>query len=87
MRKFNTSGPNISKKHYTIQRTNLVQKGIELVEDDRYFTIWAPRQTGKSTYFRQLAKKLTAQNYKVAHRATAFKFVKFFLYIHYLMQL
>ncbi len=67
MKQFNTSGPNIPKKHYTIQRTNLIEKGIELVEDDRYFTIWAPRQTGKSTYFRQLAERLTEQDYKVAH--------------------
>ncbi|MEA2042781.1 MAG: hypothetical protein U9N85_09550 [Bacteroidota bacterium] len=65
MRKFNTSGPNIPEKHYTIQRTNLIKKGFELVEDDRYFTIWAPRQTGKSTYFRQLAEKLEEQGYKV----------------------
>ncbi len=27
----------------------------------------APRQTGKSTYFRQLAKQLEKQGYKVAH--------------------
>ncbi len=67
MRKFNTSGPNIPKKHYTIQRTDLIEKGIELVKDDRYFTIWAPRQTGKSTYFRQLAEKLIKLGYKVAH--------------------
>ncbi len=67
MRYFNTSGPNILKKHYTIQRTELIQKGIELVKDDRYFTIWAPRQTGKSTCFRQLAEELTKQGYKVAH--------------------
>ena len=67
MRKFNTSGPNILEKHYTIQRTDLIQKGIELVNDERYFTIWAPRQTGKSTYFRQLANELEKQDYKVAH--------------------
>ena len=67
MRKFNTSGPNIISKHYTIERTELINKGIELVKDERYFTIWAPRQTGKSTYFRQLAEKLEEQNYKVAH--------------------
>ena len=67
MRKFNTSGPNIPKKHYTIQRTGLIKKGIELVNDDRYFTIWAPRQTGKSTYFRQLAEELIKQNYEVVH--------------------
>ncbi len=67
MKKFNTSGPNIERKHYTIKRTNLIQKGIKLVEDERYFTIWAPRQTGKSTYFRQLAGELQKQGYKVVH--------------------
>ena len=67
MRKFNTSGPNIPEKHYTIERTNLINRGMELVTDERYFTIWAPRQTGKSTYFRQLADALTKNGYKVAH--------------------
>ncbi|OQX79579.1 MAG: hypothetical protein B6D61_03300 [Bacteroidetes bacterium 4484_249] len=67
MRYFNTSGPNIQKEHYTIIRTGLINKGIKLVNGDRYFTIWAPRQTGKSTYFRQLAKKLEKKKYQVAH--------------------
>ena len=38
-----------------------------MVKNKRYFTIWAPRQTGKSTYFRQLAVELEKQDYKVAH--------------------
>jgi len=67
MRKFNTSGPNIPEEHYTIERTDLINKGIEMVESKRYFTIWAPRQTGKSTYFGQLAKKLSENGYVVAH--------------------
>ncbi len=67
MREFNTSGPNNSKEHYTILRTDLINKGIQLVNKSRYFTIWAPRQTGKSTYFRQLVEKLSEQDYKVAH--------------------
>ena len=67
MRRFNTSGPNITHQHYTIERTNLIKQGIELVETKRYFTIWAPRQTGKSTYFGQLAEKLKQNGYKVAH--------------------
>ena len=33
----------------------------------RYFTIWAPRQTGKSTYFRFLAEALQQEGYKVCH--------------------
>ncbi len=67
MREFNTSGPNIVKEHYTIQRVDLIKQGVQLVNKSRYFTIWAPRQTGKSTYFRQLADKLTELGYKVAH--------------------
>jgi len=67
MRDFNTSGPNIPRQHYTIERTNLIEKGKKLVEKERYFTIWAPRQTGKSTFFRQLAIELEKNGYKVAH--------------------
>ncbi len=67
MREFNTSGPNITAQHYTLVRKPEMQKGIELVKKDRYFTIWAPRQTGKSTFFRQLAEELTDLGYKVAH--------------------
>ena len=53
---FNTSGPNKPGKHYTLKREYLIKKGIQLVKDERYFTIWAPRQSGKSTYFRMLAE-------------------------------
>ncbi len=67
MRRFNTSGPNIPEDHYTIERTDLISIGIDMVETNRYFTIWAPRQTGKSTYFRQLAEKLEKIGFKVAH--------------------
>jgi len=65
MRRFNTSGPNITEQHYTIERTDLIGKGFNLVKDERYFTIWAPRQTGKSTYFGQLAEKLEKNDYKI----------------------
>ncbi len=67
MREFNTSGPNIPSRHYTIMREKEIIEGIKLVENERYFTIWAPRQTGKSTYFRQLALSLEDRGYKVAH--------------------
>lgn len=66
-RYFNTSGPNNPKQHYTLMRKALVEKGLDMVEKDRYFTIWAPRQSGKSTYFRLLTDKLLKQGYKVCH--------------------
>ena len=69
MRTFNTSWPNIPERHYTILRQKLIQRGLNLVQNERYFTIWAPRQTGKSTYFRLLATELVQQGYEVAHKA------------------
>lgn len=62
-RYFNTSGPNIRAEHYTLERPIFIQKGLRLVHQKRYFTIWAPRQTGKSTYFKLLAEALSKQGY------------------------
>jgi AAA-like domain len=67
MRKFNTSGPNILEEHYTLPRLALIERGRELVHAKRYFTIWAPRQTGKSTYFQMLANALVKEGYEVSY--------------------
>jgi AAA-like domain len=66
-RYFNTSGPNITAQHYTLRREALIQQGLNLVHNDRYFTIWAPRQTGKSTFFAMLGEELTKEGYKVCY--------------------
>jgi hypothetical protein len=65
MRHFNTSGPNFPHLHYTLMREELIQRGMDLIQADKYFTIWAPRQTGKSTYFLMLQEKLQTQGYRV----------------------
>jgi hypothetical protein len=67
MRYFNTSGPNIVSQHYTLMRPDLIEAGRLAVQRERYFTIWAPRQTGKSTYFKLLADELEKEGYQVAH--------------------
>jgi hypothetical protein len=66
-RYFNTSGPNNPEEHYTLMREQLVEKGLDMVREKRYFTLWAPRQSGKSTYFRLVSKKLICQGHKVTH--------------------
>lgn len=63
MRKFNTSGPCDPKRHYTVMREKLVATGQELVNEGRYFTILAPRQAGKTTYFQLLFEILKEQDY------------------------
>jgi AAA-like domain len=65
-RYFNSSGPNITAEHYTLMRSDLVEEGLDKVHKNRYFTIWAPRQTGKSTYFKLLSNQLVQEGYKVA---------------------
>jgi hypothetical protein len=67
MKSFNTSGPNITSEHYTLVRKDLVEEGVQLVTKKRYFTIWAPRQTGKSTYFRLLSEQLQGLGFQVMH--------------------
>lgn len=63
MRYFNTSGPCNPDLHYTVMREELVATGQRLVEEGRYFTIFAPRQAGKTTYFQLLFRHLKEQNF------------------------
>lgn len=63
MRYFNTSGPCDPAKHYTVLREALVAQGITLAEQGRYFTIFAPRQSGKTTYFQLLLRALAKRNF------------------------
>ena len=65
MRYFNTSGPNILAEHYTLPRLDLIAQGKKLVYRNRYFTIWAPRQAGKSTFFLLLGNALQKEGYLV----------------------
>lgn len=65
MKTFNTTGPNIPNEHYTLPRKALVEKGLEMVRGNRYFTIWAPRQTGKSTYFGLMLDDLKKEAYQI----------------------
>ncbi|MCK5717062.1 MAG: AAA-like domain-containing protein, partial [Thiomargarita sp.] len=63
MREFNTAGPCNPKLHYTVMREDLIVQGIEKVRKGRYFTLFAPRQSGKTTYFQLLSQALKAENF------------------------
>jgi len=58
LREFNTSGPCDPKLHYTVPRTEVVARGIEQIEKGRFFTIFAPRQAGKTTCFQMMLAEL-----------------------------
>jgi hypothetical protein len=64
VKEFNSSGPNNPDRHYTLPRPILMAKGKELVYKERYFTLFAPRQSGKSTFFMMLGEQLKTEGYK-----------------------
>ncbi len=66
-KEFNSSGPNIPNRHYTLLRPVLMKKGRFLVHNQRYFTLFAPRQSGKSTFFMLLGEQLKTEGYKVCY--------------------
>ena len=63
MREFNTTGPCNPALHYTVMREALIAEGLEKVRKGRYFTLFAPRQTGKTTYFQLLLEAARAENF------------------------
>lgn len=59
-RHFNTAGPCRPDWHYMIPAERRLPEAPGLVEQYGYFVVHAPRQTGKTTALRALAKQLTA---------------------------
>ncbi|MCX6582760.1 MAG: AAA-like domain-containing protein [Candidatus Aminicenantes bacterium] len=67
MRKFfNTAGLCSPDKHYMVEPLNRLKEVEQLFEQELYFTIHAPRQTGKTTYLYALARKLNAEEKYIA---------------------
>ena len=52
MRRFGTEGRVYPDKHYVVSRTEEIVDFIDRVKDGRYIVLFAPRQTGKTTFFR-----------------------------------
>lgn len=57
---FNIAGPCKADKHYTLSATSRLPDLSVLIEQESYFVVHAPRQTGKTTAMLALAQQLTA---------------------------
>ncbi|OHY32806.1 AAA-like domain-containing protein [Cylindrospermopsis raciborskii] len=57
---FNTAGPCKSDIHYMLSTSERIPQLKQLIEQQNYFVIHAPRQTGKTTAMLNLAQELTA---------------------------
>jgi hypothetical protein len=64
MRRFSSYGPPNTKIHYYVPREELISqvlsqlKGDEPDEGGHYITVWAPRQTGKTSIMQQVFSRL-----------------------------
>lgn len=63
MREFNTSGPCDPARHYTVMRQALIAEGKAHVRQGRFFTLFAPRQAGKTTYFQLLLAEMVQEGF------------------------
>lgn len=61
MKRFNTTGLCVPKKHYMVDISNKLDDIEKLVEDEAYFVINRPRQFGKTTTLNELSKKLSTK--------------------------
>lgn len=57
-KRFNSTGPCISKKHYMVNIDNKLKKVEKFIDNGDYFVINRPRQYGKTTLLSQISKKL-----------------------------
>ena len=60
MKTFSTYGPVNREKHYVVSRTEELADFINRVKLGRYIVIFAPRQTGKTTFFQWALDALAA---------------------------
>jgi len=60
MRFFNTAGPIDPKKHYYVPHRLDESLLMQLVEQEKYFVLHAPRQSGKTTAMRIFVNQLNA---------------------------
>ena len=60
-RTFGTRGPVNTQQHYVVARTEELADFIRRVKEGRYIVIFAPRQTGKTTFFRSVLDTLAVE--------------------------
>ena len=60
MRRFWTQGPVNPQEHYVVSRSDEIADYIKRVGEGRYIVLFAPRQTGKTTFFQDALAALVA---------------------------
>ena len=71
MRRFGTQGPVNPQEHYVVARTEEITDFINRVEQGKYVVLFAPRQTGKTTFFQAALETLAVGNAATARPESA----------------
>lgn len=61
MRTFGTQGPVAPNRNYIVNRSEKIEDFIYRVKEGRYIVIFAPRQTGKTTFFQRALDTLSRE--------------------------
>jgi hypothetical protein len=61
-RAFETRGPVDPERNYVVPRAALIAELVQRIKQGRYVVIFAPRQTGKTTFFRWALDALVAED-------------------------
>ena len=70
---FETRGPVKPERNYVVARTEELADFIHRVEEGRYIVIFAPRQTGKTTFFRRALEMLATEDSEYFPLALSFQ--------------
>ena len=62
MRRFWTQGPVNAQEHYVVSRSDEITDFIKRVDEGRYVVLFAPRQTGKTTFFQDALAAMIADS-------------------------
>ena len=72
MKRFWTQGPVNAQEHYVVSRSDEIADYIKRVGEGRYIVLFAPRQTGKTTFFQDALASLVAGSASVEQTANYF---------------
>lgn len=61
MRRFGTQGPVHPAENYVVARTEKINDFINRIKEGKYIVIFAPRQTGKTTFFQRALDRLITE--------------------------
>ena len=78
MRRFGTQGPVNPQEHYVVSRPKEIADFIKRVEEGRYIVLFAPRQTGKTTFFQAALEALVADSMTIAETDAANQEIAYF---------